>query len=473
MRIYQRALTSLLLAAAVSASVQAETFVRWDRERVPSPESLGLSTLVVPAANAAAIRNALAHGYRLYLEVDASAVAGFIPPRAGVAGVVVKGAVSPARLRQVRQRLQPRGIRVLALEERAKWPHIRANWVTKNNEVLQVTGRSAQPWIENNAALLRILRATASAPAPVLIYAWTPITVSERDEGPGIDDYLVAIAEAGSFGGDLVLPLHERFQTDLLLGKPQARAEWNQIRRYLDFYSWNLASAYEPIANIGVVTADPMQWFEVMNLLLRHNLPFQRIAPAALPLRAPHPFRLLIVLDPPDAARLAFLEAFARQGGTVVLPGPPPDSRRDTAGLPRRSAEREGGLKTDERVSYRFGEGRVVEVMKGIADPNAFALEMRQILGPDHRVIDIWNGITVLTAPHQELRGNTVLVTALNYAHDPLPVQLRVAGTFSLVQYESPEEPAALLPYQHRNGYTEFVVPALHIGGRVFLTRLP
>lgn len=469
MRIYQRALTSLLLVAAMRASVQAETLVRWDRERVPSPESLGLSTLVVPAANAAAVRNALAHGYRLYLEVDASALTGFIPPRAGVAGVVVKGAISPARLRQVRQRLQLRGIRVIALEERAKWPHIRSNWVTKQDDVLQVTGRTAQPWIENNAALLRILRATASAPAPVLTYAWKPITISERDEGPGIDDYLVAIAEAGSFGGDLVLPLHERFQKDLLSGKPQARAEWNRIRRYLDFYSWNLSSAYEPIANIGVVTADPIQWFEVMNLLLRHNLPFQRIAPAALPLRAPHPFKLLIVLDPPDAARLEFLEAFARQGGTVVLPGPSPES----PGLPRRRAQREGGLQTDERVSYRFGEGRVVEVMKGIADPNTFALEMRQLLGPDHRVIDIWNGMTVLTAPHQELHGSTVLVTALNYAHDPLPVQLRVPGTFSLVQYESPEEPAALLPHQHRNGYTEFVVPALYIGGRVFLTRFP
>ena len=468
MPLYQRALTSLLLVAAVSASAQAETLVRWDRERIPSPESLGLATLVVPAANAAAVRNALAHGYRLYLEVDASALIGFIPPRAGVAGVVVKGAVSPARLRQVRQRLQLRGIRVIALEERAKWPHIRTNWVTKNGEVLQVTGRSAQPWIENNAALLRILRATASAPAPVLTYAWEPNTISERDEGPSLDDYLVAIAEAGSFGGDLVLSLHERFQKDLLLGKPQARAEWNQIRRYMDFYSWNLSSAYEPIANIGVVTADPIQWFEVMNLLLRHNLPFQRIAPAALPLRAAHPFKLLIVLDPPDTARLEFLEEFARQGGTVVLPGPSPESRA----LPRRRAQREAGVKTDERVSYRFGEGRVVEVMKGISDPDTFALEMRQMLGPDHRVIDIWNGITVLTAPHQELHGSTVLVTALNYAHDPLPVQLRVPGTFSLVQYESPEEPAALLPHQHRNGYTEFVVPALHIGGRVFLTRL-
>ncbi|MCA1561840.1 MAG: hypothetical protein LC804_16760 [Acidobacteria bacterium] len=481
MRIHQRALTSLGLAVALTARLQAETLIRWDQDRVPSLESLGISTLVVPARNAAAVRNAHARGYRVYLEVDASALAGFVPPSAGVAGVVVKGSVTRARLRQFSQRLQPRGIRVMALEERAKWPHIRSNWVTKNNEVLQVTGRSAQPWIENNAALLRILRGAPSAPAPLLTYAWEPITISEKDEGPGIDDYLVAIAEAGSLGGDLLLPLHEQFQKNLLLGNPQTRAGWNEIRRYMDFYSWGLASSYEPIANIGVVTAGPMRWFEVMNLLARHNLSFLRIAPAALPLRTPNPFKLLIVLDPPDAPRIRFLEEFARTGGTVVLAALlRRSSHSEGGGSPRRNPESEGSwrsgtpvLKTDERVSYRFGEGRVVEVLKGIADPNTFALEIRQMLGPDHRVIDVWNGITVLTAPHQEPNGRTVLVTALNYAHDPLPVQLRIPGTFSLVQYESPHEPPALLPHQHRNGFTEFVLPALHIGGRIFLTRVP
>ena len=81
---------------------------------------------------------------------------------------------------------------------------------------------------------------------------------------------------------DLLLPLHERFQRRLLLGQPQARAEWGEIRRYVEFYSWSLPGRYRPIANIGVVTANPMQWFEVMNLLMRHNLPFELLAPARL-----------------------------------------------------------------------------------------------------------------------------------------------------------------------------------------------
>lgn len=422
----RRSLAALLLVCCLASSAWAEIVVRWDREQMPSPESLGISTLVVPAYSPA-VQNALRQGYRLYLEVEASRVARFYPPSRDLAGVLVKGKASPADLDQLRLRLGSPSIRVITLEERGKWPHIRTNWITKNNEVLQVTGRSAQPWIESNAALLRIVRAARPDSTPLLTYAWTPITLSDKDEGPRLEDYLVAIAEAGSFGGDLLLPLHERFQRRLFLGQPDARAEWSEIRRYIEFFSWSLPTRYRPIANIGVITAEPMRWFEVMNLLARHNLPFEIIPSNEMSKHLPGPFKLLIVLDTLQGAQLPVLAEFERNGG------------------------------------------KVTRVQETIADPNAFALQVRQTLGREHRVIDIWNGITVLTAPYQEPNGSAVLVTALNYAHQPLPVQLRIRGTFSSVQYESPEEPPALLSYQHRDGYTEFVLPALRVGARVFL----
>jgi hypothetical protein len=421
-------LFSCLLCSATNA--HAEILVRWDRGQVPSPQSLGISTLVVPAKDQAAVQEAVAQGYRVYLEVDGAALAGFVVPAWAPAGVVVKGAVSPLTLRQFRQRLKPRAIRVIALEERGKWPHIRTNWVTKNNDVLQVTGRSSQPWIESNAALVRIAQASQPDSAPALSYAWTPITLSDKDEGPAVEDYLVAVAEAGGFGADLLLPLHERFQQRLLLGQPQARAEWAQIRRYIEFYSWSLPGRYRPIANIGVVMGNPMQGFEVMNLLMRHNLPFELVAPAGLPKRDLGGLKLLIVSGEPDRAQRDVLTEFSRTGGAV-------------------------------------------KVVDGPVDPNRFALDVRQLLGRAHRVVDIWNGITVLAAPYAEPNGTGALLTVLNYAHQALPVQLRIAGTYSEVQYESPEEAPALLPHQHRDGYTEFVLPALRVGGRVFLTRAP
>jgi hypothetical protein len=466
------AATACLLLAA--ANLHAEVLIRWDQNQIPSAASLGIAAVVVPATNSAAVRSALDQGYRVYVEVESTALAGFTPPTAGIGGVVVKGQASLQQLVLLTQRLKA-GVRVVTLDERAKWPHIRSNWVTMNKDVLQVSSRSAQPWIETNAALLRIMQATrppslarppaGASPVRWITYPWQPITLAEKDDGPEIENYLVAIAEVGSFGGDLLLPLHERLQKDLLLGLPQARADWDRIRRHMEFYSWDLPERYQPIGNIGVMTKDPSAWFEVMNLLSRHNLPFELMTPARLSAEGIAAFDLLIVLDRPDAGQLETLAAFARKGGVVVIDSAAATAKPWSALTPL--------LKSDDRVSYQVGAGRVVEVLKGIADPNAFALEMREVLGRERRVIDIWNGITVITEAYRDPAGRSVLVTALNYAHQPLPVQLRVRGTFSLVRYESPDQPSTLLPNQHREGYTEFVLPALSIGGRVFLSESP
>jgi hypothetical protein len=461
MHMILRSVVALLLVVWLSASVQAEVLIRWDLEQIPSPESLGISAVVMPAASTAAVRRAVTQGYRVFLEVEASKLAGVALAAEGVTGVVVKGNVSAAQLRALKLRIKSPVFRVLVAEEGGKWPHIRTNWVTTNKDVLQVSGRSAQPWLDNNLALLRILLARSES-RPLLTYRWEPTTLSEVDEGPALEDYLVAIAEAGSFGGDLLLPLHQRFEQNLLLGQPNARAWWSEIQRALTFYSWDLPGRYRPVANIGIVTAHPMLWLDVMNLLGRHNLPFELLDPARLAgdLAA---FDLLLMMDQPTAREVDRLSAFARKGAAVVAVG--------GAAGPWRTEPPD--VKTEERVSYQFGEGRVIEWLKTIADPNTFALEIRQILGRDRRVIDIWNGITVLTVSYQEAGGANLLVTALNYAHQPLPVQLRVKGTFSQVHYESPEEPASLVSHQHREGYTEFVLPALRVGGRVFLSRTP
>ena len=346
------------------------------------------------------------------------------------------------------------------LEERGKWPHIRSNWVTNENGVLQVSSRTQQPWIENNAALIKIAQVAQPDAVPLLTYPWTPITLSEIQEGPSLDDYLVAIAESGSFGADLVLPLHERFQNDLLLGLPQARAWWTQIRQTIAFYSLNLPNRYQPAATIGVVAADPMRWFEVMNLLARHTLPFDPIPQDKfIASRDFSALDLLVILDAPDARQVGILTSFAEKGGTVVLPG-------IQGKFPWQSAT--PTAKTDTQTTYTVGKGRIVEHRDPPANPDTFALQVRQLLGRDNRVLQMWNGITVIAARYES--GGTVLLTALNYAHQELPLQVRVPGKFSAVQYESPEATMTLLPYQQRDGFTEFVIPALHVGARIFLT---
>jgi hypothetical protein len=312
------AILAFLAFLAIRTEASAEVFIRWDQDRIPPPQALGISSIVIPATRPLAVRNALAQGYRVYLEIDAGAAATFKPAGA-VAGVIVKGALSSGPLARLSQLAVP----VRVAEDRGKWPHIRTNWVTRNKDVLQVTSRSSQPWLENNGALIRIAaeRAAADAPPVLLTYGWQPVTVSDLDQGPRLEHYLVAMAEAGSFGADLLLPLHERFERALIMGDPDTRADWDEMRRFLDFYAWNVPSQYRPIANVGVVTADPMRAFEVMNLLTRHNLPFVSIGPAAVTSRPLADLDLLIVLDDLDGAALHRVTEFATAGGTVLVAG--------------------------------------------------------------------------------------------------------------------------------------------------------
>ena len=425
------AMSAIVAVLALSPAASAETLVRWDLSAVPSPQALGLSTLVIPAAQEQGITQALAQGYRVFVEIDAAKAAAFSPIE-GIAGVIVKGTIAS----DLRERLAQRAKVVRVADDRGKWPHIRTNWVTRNKDVLQVTNRSSQPWLENNAALITIAADRLPEGQRVLLtYAWQPVTVSDLDRGPRLDNYLVAIAEAGSFGADLLLPLHERFEQDLLAGAPDARAEWIEIRKSVDFYAWTVSQPRQAIANVGVVSGDPLRDFELLNLLKRHNLPFVVVPPAALASDRLAGIDLLIVLDPLDQAAKQRVQEFAASG--------------------------KGSLT------------RVIERANVPAEPNASALEMRQLLGADRRVVDIWNGITVLIAPYSRPERGDVVLTAVNYAAQPLPIQLRVRGAFSQVQYEVPGQAAVLVPFEVRDGGTEFVLPALRIGARVFLSRLP
>lgn len=416
----------VLVACACAPSASAEVLVRWDQPRVPAPAALGIDALVIPATRMDAVEQAARQGYRVYLEVEADALARLDVPAAARGGVIVRGDATSARLKRLRAKVAGGGGRVLTLEERGKWPHVRLNTVTKRNDVMQVAGRSAQPWLENNGALSRIADLQAR-PSTLLSYPWTPLTVSDEDEGPSVDHYLVAIAEAGSLGASLVLPLHERFQQALLRGHPEARADWAAIRQAMVFHAWDLPRQYQPVATVGVVTGDPIVWYEMLNLLARHNVPFVLLDPATSSPEDLRDLSLLIVVDEPGPQMARAIEGLDAQEVAVIRPDGP------------------------------------------VVDPNAFALDVRNRLGPERRVVDVWNGITVLLTPWRADDG-AVLLGVVNYAHESQPIQVRVRGTFATVHAESPGREAMLIPFSHRDGFTEFVLPDVRVNARVFLT---
>lgn len=421
-----RLLLSLALCVGLVSSARAEVLVRWDADRVPAMDALGIHALLIPVDRLDAIRDAAGKGYRVYVEVDAGRTdAGSVPPMAA-GGVVIRGAATDTQVRRLRAQLAGPGARLITLDQRGKWPHVRLNEVTKRNDVLQVASRTAQPWLENNGALVSIAN-LSGRPDAFLAYAWTPLTASDEDEGPALEHYLLAIAEAGSTGASLVLPLHTRFQQALLQGRPEARRDWAAIRSALEFHAWDAPRQFEPVASVGVVSTDPAGAYEMLNLLTRHNVSYAIVRPADLVARGANSWPLIVVADEPGPAATVVLAEAEARGVTLLRPEMP------------------------------------------LADPNAFAMDVRNGLGPERRFVDVWNGITVLVSARYDPADGTVLLSLVNYAHDGRPVQVRVRGTFSAVEYESPEQPAMLVPFTHRGGGTEFVVPSLRVGGRVFL----
>ena len=53
--------------------------------------------------------------------------------------------------------------------------------------------------------------------------------------------------------------------------------------------------------------------------------------------------------------------------------------------------------------------------------------------------ISLWNALTVIAVPYSVAGGREKLVELVNYAQEPIPVQVRVKGSFSSVVYETPD----------------------------------
>ena len=84
--------------------------------------------------------------------------------------------------------------------------------------------------------------------------------------------------------------------------------------------------------------------------------------------------------------------------------------------------------------------------------------------------MSLFNGLTTIAVPYREHNGTIKILEFVNYAEDPLRLQVQVKGSFASVRYESPEHKCceSLVSVRH-NGFTEFVIPELRIAGRVHL----
>ena len=460
-----RNMVLLCLCVIFSTLAWSTVYVQWNEATLPPASALGVSQIVlawkhgVPTALLATARK---QGYRVYVEtpVNQASSAAKACAEKSCAGIILAALESEraeaeksiASLRSAYPKL-----RVLVLSP-GKQPKMRGSLIIKRDAVLEVSSPTAQPWIDTNLALIKTEQRSGRPQIPLYTFSWA-------DQGPQTiltaDDYSLAVAEAGAFSADLVLQLDERLQKGLIKRDAEAWALWNQVRSTLKFSANASARALEPAANVALIVDQLDTSDEVANLLGRHNIPFQVIVAADLKTEELKGFDIVIVFAKPDAETVERIKNLAAGGATVVAV--------DAHG--KYSWQSGQPVQVNEHTtSYPVGNGKVLELAEPVSDPETFAQDIRRLLGKRNALLSLWNGLTTIAVPYKDRRAKMTLLELVNYAGEPLRLQVQVKGSFTTVRYETPEHGCcqSLEPVKH-DGFTEFVIPEIRIAGRVHL----
>jgi hypothetical protein len=446
-----------------------KVLLRWTQPSIPPAATMGIKEVVISWDAEALSKNARMQGYRVYAEVAVGKTGNMTRSRktTNLAGIVVNpGGSEPSQIEEDLRKLRSAypGLPVLLLNPKGKQPQMKGQLVIRNDGVLQVTSPTAQPWIDSNLALVRLDQGFRPEQTPLYEFQWDLEDSLRQEYGPAPADYSLAVAEAGVFHADLILNLHPSLQTGLSRDVPAAWAVLKEIKRYLAFSAREAKNTGEPDAHVGVITDTYQKAYEPINLLGRHNIPFAVVAAPELKPGSLHAFGLVIVFRVPDQAMIAAITDFAARGGIVVRVGAP-------GSYPWQSGQ---AIPAGEHsVAYATGRGRIIELPEPIIDPETFAQDIRRLLGTDRDKVEIslWNALTVIAVPYSVPGGRDKVVELINYAEEPIPVQVQVKGSYSSVLYETPDRACcqSLTPVQ-RGEFTEFVIPSLRIAGRVRLT---
>ena len=457
-------------STVISQTAWGRVWIRWTEPALPARTLLAHGLAIPWGAAPTLVESARKQGYRVYAAVtleQASAAAN--SSRAmGISGIILEASDSEqekaeASARDLRS--SHPNLAVLSPDPNAKQPAMMGSTVISQQGILRVSSATEQPWINSNLALVGYDRAFHPTQTPVIDFKWELPDALQQKLGPSTEDYSLALAEAGALHSDLILNLHPSLEKALVSGSDEGWAAWQRIAKYIEFY---LRVGERPIAfpaTVGVVTDNYDASYEPMNLMARHNIPCRVLPPGDLTPKALQGLDLIVVFAQPDEAATRQLARFVDGGGVAILvsirnpfPGQSSGSRRVSG----------------DSVIYTMGKGKVIELAKGVADPETFSKDVRRLLGEEKLPISLWNASTTIAIPYKVPGTSTATVELVNYSAEPMPVQVRIKGSYSVVRYETPERGCCeVLKPTHQDGFTQFDVPWLRIGGRVHLGAMP
>ncbi|HVM74223.1 MAG TPA: hypothetical protein VMT75_01190 [Candidatus Saccharimonadales bacterium] len=457
-----------LLVVVTAQACTAKVYLRWTQGGLPPAKVLGANEIVIPwnETAAALLGEAKKQGYQAYVEVGAAQIVDAVNAvvNANAAGVILRGeaAEHDALVEKAKEvRKAHAKLKVLVLDAHGKQPEMRGWIVFKKDGILQVSSPTSQPWLDTNLAALRFDRGF-DAGAPLYSFAWDDSDPLVKELGPKAADYALAIAEAGAYHADLVLPVHEAQQMGLSSGNKEALARWEPVKRYLEFYGAKDGSGDAAAeARVCVLAEDFETSFEALNLMARHNIPFHVRQSSEAKAKDLKECDVVLAFAQPGKELTAALDEFATNGGvlvTVKLQGP---FSWESAGK---------STNNGPSTTYAVGKGRVIALKDAVIDPETFAQDVRRLMVKENVPVSLWNSLTTIVAAYPGTKTGETIVELVNYDEESSEVQVQVKGTFHSATYETPEKGRSeKLKTNEVNGFTQFVVPDLVVGARVRL----
>ena len=449
------------------APAAGKVLLRITEGALPPANSMGVNEVVLnwPLRDAASLAKLRALGFQVFLQAGSNelAAAAIAAEREGLAGIVVDQVDSDAATNTETFRSTKAAHPKLLFRRliSGKQPKMRGRLVVDRDGILQVSSPSTQPWLDTNLAAVRLAETFHPDEMPVLYdFHWELSDAVRKAPDPSAGEYALAIGEAEAIRGDVILDVAESLQEALATNQLAAWTLWNQVKQYIAFSS-AAADGMRSIANMGIITCDDRTNYEALNLLARHNLTFEAVRPQDLNTGRSNHWNALVVFCAPSNLESDLFIDFAKRGGIVLLV----DQRGDYPWHSNKPVRQD-----QHSATFAEGSGEIVELREPVSDPEAFARDLRRLIGAERSALSLWNSLTTLVTGYRRQSTGEAILNVINYAEVPVSVQIQVKGRFASVQLESPEGGCCLplRPSEHL-GFTEFTIPRLVIAARVHL----
>jgi len=284
-------------------------------------------------------------------------------------------------------------------------------------------GATESIWLDANTSLIAQLRAQYPKRRAILGYRPDKEGGVPETRGVPMRSAEVALADAFSAGGSVILSLPADYRKALLARESRALAAWKELAGVLAFVRREAAATIKPFAGrVAVLCGTIEQSGEILNLAFRKNL-----CPVAMPAAAPVPltperFDIVVAANvipaPPVVESLA---RYAAAGGAILAA---PEGDEKNPWWTQRGFRK---LRTeDDRDVYAAGRGTIYAYQSMVLDPGAFAMDLKELAGqrsqPGFGVknfdLRIWSADSVLGVLHR-LTPTSIAVVLTAYGNMP------------------------------------------------------